>query len=146
MYEKRRAVVKAINKFWPVALMNHSLVAMHAQHNSDQAALSYLEDVWIVRDSVESRCFTLEFVSIRPGWLCCGRICVPRGCEGFADAFWGICSTSRRTRTSRTRCSRRSISMFRHRWSPRTSRMPTGSRRQCWSSLGSGTSSPRYVD
>ncbi|KAI0651556.1 hypothetical protein C8Q79DRAFT_933983 [Trametes meyenii] len=61
VYEKRRAVVKAIPKFWPVALMNHSLLALHAQHSSDQAALSYLEDLWIVRDAKESRCFTLEF-------------------------------------------------------------------------------------
>ena len=64
VYEKRRAVVKAINKFWPVALMNHDLLAVHAQHNADQAALSYLEDLWLVRDPVESRCFTLEFVSV----------------------------------------------------------------------------------
>lgn len=63
VYEKRRAVVKAIAKFWPVALMNHGMLALHVQHNSDQAALSYLEDLWIVRDPVESRCFTLEFVS-----------------------------------------------------------------------------------
>ena len=63
VYEKRRAVVKAINKFWPVALMNHEMIGVHAQHNADQAALSYLEDVWLVRDPVESRCFTLEFVS-----------------------------------------------------------------------------------
>ncbi|EJF66430.1 hypothetical protein BD309DRAFT_914121 [Dichomitus squalens] len=61
VYEKRRAVVKAINKFWPVALMNHDLLAVHAQHNADQAALSYLEDLWLIRDPVESRCFTLEF-------------------------------------------------------------------------------------
>ncbi|KAI0757286.1 hypothetical protein C8Q80DRAFT_1245737 [Daedaleopsis nitida] len=61
VYEKRREVVKAINKFWAVALMNHAMVAVHAQHNSDQAALSYLEDLWIVRDPAESRCFTLEF-------------------------------------------------------------------------------------
>ncbi|OSD05920.1 hypothetical protein PYCCODRAFT_1464619 [Trametes coccinea BRFM310] len=61
VYEKRREVVKAIPKFWPVALMNHGMLAMHAQHNSDQAALSYLEDLWIVRDATESRCFTLEF-------------------------------------------------------------------------------------
>ena len=64
VFEKRRAVLKAINKFWPVALMNHPMIAMQIQHASDQAALSYLEDVWIVRDSVESRCFTLEFVSV----------------------------------------------------------------------------------
>ena len=63
VYEKRRAIVKGINKFWPVALMNHPMIGMHAQHASDQAALSYLEDVWLVRDATESRCFTLEFVS-----------------------------------------------------------------------------------
>ncbi len=63
VYEKRRAVLKAINKFWAVALMNHPLLSMHVQHNADQAALSYLEDVWLTRDPVESRCFTLEFVS-----------------------------------------------------------------------------------
>lgn len=63
VYEKRRGVVKAIPKFWPVALMNNSLFALHAQHNADQVALSYLEDLWIARETVESRCFTLEFVS-----------------------------------------------------------------------------------
>ncbi|RDX56197.1 hypothetical protein K466DRAFT_580872 [Polyporus arcularius HHB13444] len=61
VYEKRREVLKAINKFWAVALMNHPLLSMHVQHNADQAALSYLEDVWLTRDPVESRCFTLEF-------------------------------------------------------------------------------------
>ena len=63
VFEKRRAVLKAINKFWPVALMNHPMIAMQIQHASDQAALSYLEDLWLVRDPAESRCFTLEFVS-----------------------------------------------------------------------------------
>lgn len=72
VYEKRRAIVKAINKFWPVALMNHPLIGMHAQHASDQAALSYLEDLWLVRDTAESRCFTLEFVSTPPRTHICG--------------------------------------------------------------------------
>lgn len=62
MYERRRVVLKDISRFWPVALMNHSMFALHAQHNSDQVALSYLEDVWVARDQKESRCFTLEFV------------------------------------------------------------------------------------
>ncbi|EMD41636.1 hypothetical protein CERSUDRAFT_110207 [Gelatoporia subvermispora B] len=61
VYEKRREIVKSITKFWPVALMNHGMFALHAQHLSDQVALSYLEDLWIVRDPVETRCFTLEF-------------------------------------------------------------------------------------
>ncbi|KAH7929385.1 hypothetical protein BV22DRAFT_1029631 [Leucogyrophana mollusca] len=61
VYEKRRAVAKSIPKFWPVALMNHSIFAFHAQHNIDQVALSYLEDIWIARDPQESRCYTIEF-------------------------------------------------------------------------------------
>ena len=44
VYEKRHTVVKAISKFWPVALMNHEMFAIHCQHNLDQAALAYLED------------------------------------------------------------------------------------------------------
>ena len=62
VYERRRVVLKGISRFWPVALMNHNMFALHAQHNSDQVALSYLEDVWVARDQKESRCFTLEFV------------------------------------------------------------------------------------
>ncbi|EGO02782.1 hypothetical protein SERLA73DRAFT_176155 [Serpula lacrymans var. lacrymans S7.3] len=61
VYEKRRAVAKSISKFWPVALMNHTMFAFHAQHNIDQIALSYLEDVWVARDPKESRCYTIEF-------------------------------------------------------------------------------------
>ncbi|KAJ7456603.1 hypothetical protein FB451DRAFT_1098750 [Mycena latifolia] len=60
-YEKRRAIVKSIAKFWPVALMNHSHFAFFAQHSADQLALSYLEDLWIARDPVEPRCYTIEF-------------------------------------------------------------------------------------
>lgn len=97
VYEKRRAVVKAINKFWAVALMNHTMVAVHAQHNSDQAALGYLEDLWIVRDPAESRCFTLEFVSVGP-------FCWTPATSGASADGVGACSSSRRTRTSRTRC------------------------------------------
>ncbi|KAJ7770843.1 hypothetical protein DFH07DRAFT_805457 [Mycena maculata] len=60
-YQKRREVVKNIGKFWPVALMNHSHFAFFAQHSADQLALSYLEDLWIARDPVEPRCYTIEF-------------------------------------------------------------------------------------
>jgi len=60
-YERRRAVVKTIGKFWPVALMNNSHFAFFAQHGADQLALSYLEDLWIARDEKESRCYTIEF-------------------------------------------------------------------------------------
>ncbi|KJA26116.1 hypothetical protein HYPSUDRAFT_181681 [Hypholoma sublateritium FD-334 SS-4] len=61
VYEKRRDVVKAIPNFWPVALMRHSLFNYHAQHNADQTALSYLEDLWVEKDPSEHRCFTIEF-------------------------------------------------------------------------------------
>ncbi|KAG6889373.1 hypothetical protein C0995_001438 [Termitomyces sp. Mi166 len=60
-YQKRREIVKTIPKFWPVALMNHSLFAFHVQHSADQLALSYLEDVWVERDPAEPRCYTIEF-------------------------------------------------------------------------------------
>ena len=60
--EKRREVLKGIPAFWPVALLNHPSVSIHAVHQQDQVALSYLEDVWLTRDPVEKRCFTLEFV------------------------------------------------------------------------------------
>jgi template-activating factor I len=66
VYQKRREVLKAINKFWPVALMNHAMFAVHAQHDADRIALSYLEDVWIVRDAREPKVFTLEFVRFTP--------------------------------------------------------------------------------
>ncbi len=66
VYEKRRDVVKAIPNFWPVALMRHSLFNYHAQHNADQTALSYLEDLWVEKDPNEHRCFTIEFVCALP--------------------------------------------------------------------------------
>ena len=83
--------MKAIPKFWAVALMNNELFAMHAQHHGDQAALAYLEDVWLVRDPLETRVFTIEFVSI-----------VYR--VKLKPVLSNIGSTSKRTRTFRTRC------------------------------------------
>jgi len=41
--------------------MNHSLFAYHAQHNADQTALSYLEDIWVEKDPKEHRCFSIAF-------------------------------------------------------------------------------------
>jgi hypothetical protein len=38
------------------------MLAIHTQHNTDRLALTYLEDLWIARDPVESRAFTVEFV------------------------------------------------------------------------------------
>lgn len=62
VYEKRRAVTRAIPKFWPVALMNHNIIAFHVTHNTDQVALSYLDDIWVEKDENEPRCFVIEFV------------------------------------------------------------------------------------
>jgi template-activating factor I len=69
MYEKRRQVIKSIHNFWPVAMMNNGTLAYHIQHNADQTALSYLEDVWVEKDDKEHRCFTIEFVGGRNYFL-----------------------------------------------------------------------------
>ncbi|KAI0308012.1 hypothetical protein B0F90DRAFT_1679425 [Multifurca ochricompacta] len=61
VYQQRREALKNIPKFWPVALLKHSLFALQAQHDADRLALSYLEDVWVVRDPREPKVFTLEF-------------------------------------------------------------------------------------
>jgi template-activating factor I len=66
VYTKRREALKKIDKFWPVALTRHSLVAFSAQHDADRLALSYLEDVWVVRDKLEPKVFTIEFVRAFP--------------------------------------------------------------------------------
>ncbi|TFY83309.1 hypothetical protein EWM64_g702 [Hericium alpestre] len=61
VYQKRRETLKAINKSWPVALMNHNMFAIHAQHDADRIALSFLEDLWVARDPKEPKAFTIEF-------------------------------------------------------------------------------------
>ena len=88
MYEKRRVVLKGINKFWPVALMNSEMIALQTVHYDDQNALSFLEDLWIVRDPQESRAFTLEFVSLplRPG---CGPYLVHAPLSMGGAQAWG---------------------------------------------------------
>ena len=63
-FRKRREALKAIPKFWPVALLNHPTVSIHDVHHQDKVALNYLEDVWLTRDPEEKRCFTLEFVRL----------------------------------------------------------------------------------
>ncbi|EJD55141.1 hypothetical protein AURDEDRAFT_109595 [Auricularia subglabra TFB-10046 SS5] len=60
LYEKRRSVLKSIPKFWYQALMNCDEFAIHAQHEDDVSALSYIEDLWVERDAAEPRCFTIE--------------------------------------------------------------------------------------
>jgi len=61
IYEKRRAVVGKIPKFWPMALGQHAELYAYLQNKEDQDAISYLREVNVVRDTKESRAFTLEF-------------------------------------------------------------------------------------
>lgn len=60
LYAKRRELTKSIPKFWATTFTNHSAFALHVQHPDDQHALSYLEDVWVERDPVEPRAYTIE--------------------------------------------------------------------------------------
>jgi len=59
-FEKRRAVVKSIPKFWFTVLSNCDTITLYAQHEEDRAALEYVEDIWIERDEAEPRAFTVE--------------------------------------------------------------------------------------
>jgi template-activating factor I len=70
-FQKRREVLKAIPKFWPVALMRNGLLAFYMTHSADQSALAYLEDVWIEKDPAELRAFKLEFVRLSRARLRC---------------------------------------------------------------------------
>ncbi|KIJ45624.1 hypothetical protein M422DRAFT_227310, partial [Sphaerobolus stellatus SS14] len=60
-YENRRPILKTIKDFWPRAFRNMSGTSLHLQHQQDLDALAFLEDLWIVRDKDEPRCFTIEF-------------------------------------------------------------------------------------
>ena len=65
VFAKRRQVLKTIDNFWLTALQNSQL-GLHIQHKEDQLAMSYLEDLWIARNDVEPRAFTIEFVRHLP--------------------------------------------------------------------------------
>ena len=135
LYEKRRSVLKGIPKFWYQALMNCDEFAIHAQHEDDVSALSYLEDLWVERDATEPRCFTVEMVRRSAALYASGsgRRLMTRDN-----------STSRRTRTSATPCSRRCTSTRRRRDpTPRPTR--TVLRRLRSTLTGTTTSSRRYV-
>jgi hypothetical protein len=90
VYQQRREVLKSISKFWPVALLKHAMFALHAQHEADRVALSYLEDLWVHRDPSEPKVFTLEFV--RPRCHCCVSL----------NSDFGSASISKRILTSVT--------------------------------------------
>lgn len=61
-FEKRRKILKTVPEFWSRAFLNMPGMAMQLQHEMDQDAIKYLEDIWVVRDPVEPRCSTIEFV------------------------------------------------------------------------------------
>ncbi|KZV70339.1 hypothetical protein PENSPDRAFT_734817 [Peniophora sp. CONT] len=61
LYNKRRELFKNIDKFWYIALFRHQTLKFTAQHEADKTALSYLEDIWVIRDKIEPKVFSLEF-------------------------------------------------------------------------------------
>ena len=63
-YKKRREIVKSIPKFWPIALFRNSFLHQDLHLEDDQKILDYLNDVWVIRDPVEPRAFTIDFVNI----------------------------------------------------------------------------------
>jgi template-activating factor I len=71
VYEKRRPILKSIDKFWPLAMRNCGQLAVLSTINKDQHALAYLEDLWLERSQSDWRVFTLEFVSAPHIVICC---------------------------------------------------------------------------
>lgn len=63
--EKRREFTKTIPKFWGVALMRNSIVSMELGHKEDQEAIQCLEDIWVERNPVEPRAYTIVFTFSR---------------------------------------------------------------------------------
>jgi len=61
IYEKRRQFVKKIPKFWAVAILRHAGLAMDLKVEEDQRVLQNLTDIWVKRDSIDPRVYTLEF-------------------------------------------------------------------------------------
>jgi len=61
VYEKRRAAVKALPRFWGTALAQHEQLAVLMAGQDDMKALSYLTDLWVEYDAVEPRAFTIFF-------------------------------------------------------------------------------------
>ncbi|KAG8743229.1 hypothetical protein FRC10_000230 [Ceratobasidium sp. 414] len=61
VYEKRRAAVKALPRFWGTALAQHDQLVVYMAGQDDMKALSYLMDLWVEYDPVEPRAFTVMF-------------------------------------------------------------------------------------
>jgi template-activating factor I len=62
LYTKRREVVKKIPNFWPTAFFHNKFLEIATEQNADKDALTFLEDIWLVRNEVEPRAFKLELV------------------------------------------------------------------------------------
>ncbi|KAH8835919.1 hypothetical protein DL96DRAFT_1694069 [Flagelloscypha sp. PMI_526] len=60
-YEARRDLIKTIPNFWAVTLMHNDTFILHLAHAADRQALTYIEDIWVVKDDKDPRAFTLEF-------------------------------------------------------------------------------------
>lgn len=62
LYSKRRQIIKNIPDFWFTALKHNKFLDIAIEQNADRDALSYLEDIWVVRNEVEPRAFKIEMV------------------------------------------------------------------------------------
>jgi len=60
-YGKRRTILSGIPNFWQTAMRNHVLLSETTSLPDDQKALSFLEDIHVVRDPKEHRAYTIEF-------------------------------------------------------------------------------------
>jgi len=62
IYKKRNETLRnRIQKLWPIALLNHTELAIHLSLPDDMDALSYLRSVDITRDEREPRAFQIDF-------------------------------------------------------------------------------------
>ncbi|KZT58259.1 hypothetical protein CALCODRAFT_495178 [Calocera cornea HHB12733] len=62
IYKRRnQSLRERIPKLWPVALLNHTELAIHLSMPDDMDALSYLRTVDITRDAREPRAFQIDF-------------------------------------------------------------------------------------
>jgi len=60
LYAKRREVLKKIPNFWPTAILHNKFLELASEHAADRDALTFVEDIWVVRNEVEPRAFKIE--------------------------------------------------------------------------------------
>lgn len=61
VYNQRRQFIKNIPKFWPTALFRHAGLALDLKIDDDIKALQYVTDIWVNRNPVEPRVYTIQF-------------------------------------------------------------------------------------